>query len=181
MKNNSQKSSVAPKKSAVCGLPPSPRLRRTCRSAVCNPRGRQAAAFTLLELLIVIALIMVLAGLLIPAFYKIKNAAKAKRAQIEARVIGSAIRAYKLQEHKFPAPTSDLGGGADQTYGVGGRDNSEVMAKLRSAAPPVLDVDKLRWDDDDNVLNPDDDQYKITLDLNYDGKVGGDPVEFKVE
>ncbi len=172
MKNNSKKSSVAPKKSAVCSLQP----------VACPPRSSvfslqssvSKLAFTLLELLIVIALIMVLAGLLIPAFYKVQNAAKAKRAQIEARVIGSAIQTYKLQEKKFPAPTGDLGGGSDQTYGVGSHDNSEVMSILRAAQPPVLDANKLRWDGDGNnanVLNPDGNQYRITLDLDYDGEI----------
>ncbi len=163
-------------KSVVCSLQ-STVSPRTPHSAFRIPRSH---GFTLLEMLIVIALIMVLAGLMIPAFFKVKNGAKAKRAQIEARVIGSAIRAYKLQEKKFPAPSGDLGGGVDLTYGVGDRDNSEVMSILRDATPPVLDVNKLRWDSD-NVINPYDNQYRITLDLDYDGKIGGDYVECKVE
>jgi len=159
------------KKSAVCRL----------RSAV-SPR----AAFTLLELLIVIALIMVLAGLMIPAFFKIQNTAKEKKASIETRIIASSIQAYKLQERKFPAPDGHLGGGSDRTYGQGASDgnNGVVMKLLREADPPLLDTDKLRWSNesvDANVLDPDGNQYTIKLDLDYDGKVDGDAVEYKVE
>ena len=145
------------------------------------PRRRQTAAFTLLELLIVIALIMVLAGLMIPAFYKIQDKAKAKRAQIEARVIGSAIQTYKLQAKKLPAPSTDLAGGSDLSYGAGSRDNRQVMNLLRDARPPVLDANKLRWDSDGNVINPYGNQYTITLDLNYDGDAGGAKSDYKVE
>lgn len=139
-----------------------------------------AWGFTLLELLIVISLIVVLMALLIPAFYKVKNGANDKRAQIEARIIGSAIRAYKLQEKKFPV-NNPAGVADDVVYGGGGQDNSEVMTLLRDGQPPVLDVNKLRWDDDGNVIDPYGSQYKITLDLNYDGKIDGEYKEYNVE
>lgn len=169
------RSKVSPDRSSAFRLP----------SSVSPDRGQ--AAFTLLELLIVIALIMVLAGLMIPAFFKIQNKAKEKKASIETRIIASAIQAYKLQEHKFPAPDGDLaGGGSDRAYGQGASDgnNGVVMKLLREVDPPVLDPDKLRWSNesvDANVLNPDGNQYTIKLDLNYDGKIDGDAVEYKVE
>lgn len=177
------------KRSSVFSLPPSPRLRRTCLSAVSPltsvlrpPTSRPRAGFTLLELLIVIALIMLLAGLMIPAFYKVKSGANEKKKSVETRVIGAAIQAYKLQERKLPAPDAHLGGGADRSYGEGGSDgnNSQVMRLLRETNPPVLDPNKLRWEGE-NVINPDGDQYKITLDLNYDGEAGGVPGDYKVE
>ncbi len=147
-------------------------------------RRLQAAGFTLLELLIVIALMMVLAGLLIPAFHKVVNEGKKRRSQTEASIIESAIQAYKLRVRKFPAPESDLKQGlADVTYdGQGGNsDNRRVMQLLTNAFPPVIDAGKLRWDPSKNVINPWDGQYKITLDLNYDGRIGGEAVEYKVE
>lgn len=142
------------------------------QSSVCK---RRQAAFTLLELLIVIALIMVLAGLMIPAFYKVKNAAKEKKRNIETRIIAAAIQAYKLQEKKLPVTDPD-GQNDDETFGgEGNSPNSQVMTVLRDEAvqPPVLDPNKLRWDGN-NVVDPDGNQYKITLDLNYNGKVHGD-------
>lgn len=151
------------------------------RPSSVSPHRRQAeSGFTLLELLIVVALIIVLAGLMIPAFFKVKNAANERKAQIEVRVIGSAIQAYKLQKREFPAPSGDLGGGKDLTYGEGDRDNGEVMALLRDAIPPVLDKNKLQWEGD-NVIDPYGDQYKITLDLDYNGSAGGAKADYKVE
>ncbi len=161
------------KKSTVCGL----------QSAVCSPRRRQAA-FTLLELLAVIALIMVLMGLLIPAFYKVRERVRINKRDIEVRVIGSAIAAYKTQEKKFPAPLAHLQAGVTMSYGADGDGNelpggfnSEVMNILRGVdvKPAVLDPSKLRWDGPNNtgnVIDPFDVQYKITLELGY-GSIGG--------
>lgn len=162
------------KKSAVCGL----------WSAVCPRRRAAASGFTLLELLIVIALMMVLAGLMIPAFFKVRNEAKKKQAQIEAKVIESAIQAYKLQVRKLPAPDTHLGQGeSDYTYGDEGDvdgENGTVMGLLRGTEPPVLDEGKLRWDGN-NVINPWEKQYRITLDLNYDGEAGSEKADCQVE
>jgi len=151
------------------------------RSAVCSLRSPRG--FTLLELLIVIALMVVLAGLLIPAFYKVQNEARTRRARVEAAVIGTAIQGYKMRERKFPAPPGDLRGGADVTYdGQGDNpDNRRVMDVLVNAVPPVIDPGKLRLDGNGNAINPWGGQYKIQLDLDYDGKIGGESREYKVE
>lgn len=164
---NSLKSKVFPKKSSVFSL-----------QSLVSRRRSTTAGFTLLELLIVIALIMVLAGLMIPAFFKIQNKAKEKKRSIEVSIIESAIQAYKLQEKKFPVD-DPKGVANDVVYG-GNKPNSEVMDKLKETNPPVLDVNKLRWKDG-NVVDPDGNQYKITIDLNYDGQVSGSPREYKVE
>ncbi len=137
--------------------------------------------FTLLELLIVIGLIVALMGLLIPAFSKVKNGAKDKKRSVELRIIGAAIQAYKLQEKQFPVD-DPTGVDDDVVYGVQeGQGNSVVMVKLREAVPSVLDVNKLRWDGGGNVTDPYDKQYEITLDLNYDGKIGDEYKEYKVD
>ncbi len=139
--------------------------------------------FTLLELLIVIALMIVLAGLLIPAFHKVQNEARKRRAETEVAIIKSAIQAYKLREGKFPAPPTDLSQGqADIAYGDGeDYSNSRVMNVLRQADPPVLAEGKFRWDAGGNVINPWDRQYRIVLDLDYDGKIAGENLEYTVE
>ena len=149
-------------------------------SDICPPTSDHG--FTLLELLIVISLIVGMMALLIPAFFKVKDSTKQKQQSIEIRVIESAIQAYKLQEKHFPV-TDPTGVAADVVYdGVGtNAANSDVMQYLTNAVPPVLDVNKLRWDGDGNVIDPYNNQYRITLDLNYDGKIGDTYIEHKVD
>ncbi len=151
--------------------------------------GRTASGFTLLELLIVISLMVLLSGLLIPAFYKVQNESRKRQAATEAAVIAGAIQAYRLQERKFPAPSNPnhIQGGQDRTYGdaaVGSLlpdgGNERVLTLLRGANPPVLDENKLRLEDN-HAINPWGRQYRIKLDLNYDGMIDGNALQYKVE
>jgi prepilin-type N-terminal cleavage/methylation domain-containing protein len=155
MKNSSKKSSVISLRSSVTG-------------------HRPAAGFTLLELLIVIALILVLAGLLIPAFFKVRTMVRNQKRSAEISVLNSAIGAYKTREKKYPAPEWQLKEGKDMSYGadkdgapLGGGHNKVVIDILKSAVPSVLDPEKLRWDAAGNVIDPWDKQYQIWLDLDY--------------
>jgi type II secretory pathway pseudopilin PulG len=151
------------------------------KSPVSGTRG-----FTLLELLLVVSLMMVLLGLLIPAFFKVRNEARKKQAQTEARIIGHAISAYKLQERRLPAPESHLSGGQDRAYGdtsdtgatAGG--NAQVLNLLLEVKPPVLDVNRVRLDAGGNAVNPWGRQYRISLDLNYNGEVAGKAAYYDV-
>lgn len=139
---------------------------KSLKSKVCGLRSDQRG-FTLLELLIVISVIAVLVGLLLPAFGRVREGAREKRADVEARVIEQAIGAYRLRTGRYPAPVRDLRGGSSRTFGTDDNPNSEVMLLLRGADPPLLDASKFRWDDNGNVLNPWGGQYRIELDLSY--------------
>lgn len=147
--------------------------------------SRRKCGFTLLELLITIALMVVLAGLLIPAFNKARLQGKIQKAATDARILESAIQAYRSQEGHYPAPLADLRDGIDRAYGVaevnteenryvGGDEilpsgnkgnNSIVVNILRDADPPVFEPGKLSIDDQGNVLDPWRRQYRIWLDL----------------
>ena len=66
-------------------------------------KARVFAAFTLVELLVVVAIIGVLAGLLLPALSRAREKAKAARVHAELYGIGLALEMYSADyDNKFP-------------------------------------------------------------------------------
>jgi prepilin-type N-terminal cleavage/methylation domain-containing protein len=94
------------------------------------------SAFTLVEMLVVIGIIAILAGILLPALGRAKRAAYENQARTELRSIETAVKAYFAQYGKFPA----FNGQADVKYGLNAsgasdgstRSNNELINVLRS-------------------------------------------------
>ena len=102
-----------------------------------QPAPRVSRAFTLVELLVVISIIAILAGLLLPVISRVKVKAQVKKAQMEAASIANAIHTYESDYNgKYPVSAAAISAanGDDYTYGTAG------VACVGPGGP--IDVDK---------------------------------------
>lgn len=68
------------------------------------------ASFTLIEMLVVIAIIILLAGLLFPAFRSARTAAKEGKARVEINQIKTALKAYYNEYAIWPSAPDCVSG-----------------------------------------------------------------------
>lgn len=82
-----------------------------------HPRSTRPQAFTLVEMLVVIAVIGILAGILLPTFSILKQRAKIRQAQMEMANLAGAIKAYEKEYNRFPgSPNVERNGTPDFTF-----------------------------------------------------------------
>ena len=79
-----------------------------------KPRCRRQA-FTLVEIMIVVALIGLLAALAIPSFIKVRKQSQGKRIVNDARIIDAAINTWALQVGAADGDAVDLTAAAQYT------------------------------------------------------------------
>ncbi len=157
------------------------------RSAVSGQRSASGqpptSGFTLIEMLVVIAIIGILAGLLFPAIKGAMTKAKSGQARNDVKAIENAIRQYYTEYGKLPVRDADQGIG-DFYYTAS--DQYQIINTLRAVAsgwnashalnprrivfyePPSR---KGAVDGSGNILDPWQQVYYIKLDNNYDGTV----------
>jgi prepilin-type N-terminal cleavage/methylation domain-containing protein len=63
---------------------------------------RHPVAFTLIELLIVVAIIAILAAIAVPNFLEAQTRAKASRARSDLRTVATAIETYYIDNNAYP-------------------------------------------------------------------------------
>ena len=76
-------------------------------SKAAGARKRHCAAFTLIELLTVVAILALLVGLLFPAANLVRQSAKRRQAQQQAQALVQAVKEYRLAYGKWPGQSQD--------------------------------------------------------------------------
>lgn len=76
---------------------------------------RRASGFTLIELMIVVAIIGLLSSIAIPSFMNFQLRSKQAERAVMMQSIETALKDYWLRDARWP---TDLGGGSSQLYGT---------------------------------------------------------------
>jgi len=81
---------------------------------------RDGRAFTLIELLIVVAIIAILAAIAVPNFLEAQMRAKVSRTKADMRSVLVAIEAYRVDNNTYPLPTYGYStdGQTDSTFEI---------------------------------------------------------------
>jgi type II secretion system protein G len=103
-----------------------------------------SSAFTLIELLIVIAIISVLAGLVLGAASSVQKKGARSRAEAEIAAIGAALESYKADNGDYPLGTNSnnslvLVASLMPSPSVGGKVYYEFKSKWTNATLGALD------------------------------------------
>ena len=146
---------------------------------------RKPRPFTLIELLTVIAIIAILAGILLPAVNKVREKAKGTRARTEIRTLEMAIKQYQQQYGYLPcAATNDGDDTSTDNLNTpyGDQISYATLIEILSAPGTVSDqggreITFLEAQSGGDYVDPWDEEgehngeYRVVLDSDYSGDV----------
>lgn len=124
---------------------------------------QKRTAFTLVELLVVIAVIGVLVALLLPAVQAARESARRADCQSRMRQIGLALMAYHDTYHEFPPGNIVVTSGVCRAWGIEGRDYpSEDGPNWAIHLLPFLEEGSLHTAYDYSTFNEAEDNAEVT-------------------
>lgn len=85
--------------------------------------------FTLIELIVVIAILGILAAILIPQFTGFQNKARATEVLVAAKSVGTAIDGFQVENGEYPVLADDLTE-IETTSGVDGDNDTPAIATM---------------------------------------------------
>ena len=133
-------------------------------------REKQRAAFTLLELLVVVGIIAILAGILLPMVGAAFRKAEQATARQAVHAIAAAIEQYQVEYGKLPIANDAQHGAVD-----GAESHTDVMdalmAKNDDANPKkIIFLQTEKTITGSSYTDPWDEEYLVYLDKDYDQK-----------
>lgn len=127
---------------------------------------RCVRAFTLIELLIVVAIIAILAAIAVPNFLEAQARAKTARAAADMRSIATAVESYRVDNNQYP-PENWI---HPLNHGWAGTPNAVKLARLTTPIAYITSLPRDPFADKHELLNnvePVTYHYVCLLDLLY--------------
>lgn len=106
---------------------------------ICNTRAGVKRAFTLIELLIVVAIIAILAAIAVPNFLEAQVRAKVSRAKADMRTLATALETYVTDQNRYPIS-------AQWVNGPGAPAPASFNNRLRGLTTPLAYITSLPVD-----------------------------------
>jgi prepilin-type N-terminal cleavage/methylation domain-containing protein len=125
--------------------------------------------FTLVELLVVISIIAILAGILLPTVVGAFKKASDAQVRTELKSIETAVKAYVNEYSKLPLEDGDQGDSPDVHLDTDAK--SQLLIRKLVGENPRKIVFLEASTANGTFLDPWDVQYKMYLDSNYDNRV----------
>jgi type II secretion system protein G len=104
-----------------------------------SKRNTQRSAFTLIELLIVVAIIAILAAIAVPNFLEAQTRSKVSRARADMRSLGTAIESYRIDNNSYPLDGDDFPGANPLV-------DFDAMLRLHVVTTPIAYIGSVPFD-----------------------------------